>query len=225
MKRTVKNFIALFFAAFMCVCGSTSAFALGHGKKYEMVNYFYAPEGTAFADLLVKDKKSGKYSVDFNAENAERLNVGADCGLAKYDEDGYTSLLLRHNCAEYDDSAWDSIMYSLKVENHKMYNQFEKVKLAYCDENGDIIEVTNEVELQFVFFRAPVIYCFSAEGNVLSFSLSDTNWTEKVEYVCFGAVATGCILIVMFIIVLIGRKISHKKEKVQAGEVDNERKE
>lgn len=222
MKRTVKAFIAVYFAFFMCVFGSMAAFALGHGKKQEIISYFYGPEKTAFADLLVKDKNSGKYTVDFNEENAQRLNVSADCGLAKYNEDGYTSLLLRHNCAEYEDSAWDSTKYSLKVENHKMFNQFDKVKLAYCDENGDIIGVTNEVELQFVFFRSPVIYCFNAEGNVLSFSLSGTSRTEKVEYACFGAIVLFVIWIVVFIIVLIRRKISKNKEKVQAGETDNE---
>ena len=213
MKRSVKAFIALFFAAFMCVFGSMTAFALGHGKKNEVINYFYAPEGTAFADLLVKDKKSGKYAVDFNEENGNLLALKRDCGLAKYDEDGYTSLLLRHNCAEYDDSTWDSTKYSLKVENHKMYNQFEKVKLAYCDENGDIMAVTNEVELQFVFFRAPVIYCFSADENFLTFSLSNTNLTENAEYVCFGAIVAGVILMIVFIIVLIKRRID-KKNKI-----------
>ena len=101
------------------------------------------PEGTAFVDLLVKDKWNNKYAVDFNEKNGELLNVGRDCGLAAHDKDGYTSLMLRHSCAEYKGVNKNYTSCSVKLDLNtgilRFWRQFRREKLAYCDKDGNVI--------------------------------------------------------------------------------------
>ncbi len=104
MKRAFKAFIAVYFTVIMCFMGGMTAFAWNVDTLHQNIELKNAPEGTAFADILLKDKKNDKYAVDFNEENGKLLGVGKDCGLAKYEEGGYTSMLLRHNCAVFENA-------------------------------------------------------------------------------------------------------------------------
>ena len=111
-----------------------------------LINYKDYPKGTDFVDILVKDKKNDKYAVEFNEKNAGFFNVGKDCGLARYDEDGYTSLMLRHSCADlggvgkFDSSCFLSLV--LNTGNFKLWRHFSRVKVAYCDKDGNVIRVS-----------------------------------------------------------------------------------
>ena len=105
MKRVIKALIAVYCMAFMCIFGGIDAFARKHEPDRLRVEFGEVPDGTVFADILVKDRWHDKYAIDFNEENGALLGVGKDCGLAKYDKNGYTSLLLRHSCAEFQGAA------------------------------------------------------------------------------------------------------------------------
>ena len=146
MKRTVKALIAVYFTVFMCVFGGISAFAWDVDTRSQDIVLKNVPEGTAFADILVKDKKNDKYAACFNEENGRLLGVGKDCGLAGYEEDGYTSMLLRHNCAVFekaDLSEHSSVSFKLNEENNKLFNHFRRIKVACCDKDGNILGVTD----------------------------------------------------------------------------------
>ncbi|MCR5601997.1 MAG: hypothetical protein K6G33_14820 [Ruminococcus sp.] len=60
MKLSVKVSIALFLSAFMCIFGCCSAFAaswnIDHSWQLIRFDEDKVPEGTAFADILIKNK-------------------------------------------------------------------------------------------------------------------------------------------------------------------------
>ena len=134
-----------------------------------LINYEDYPEGTDFVDILVKDKKNDKYAVEFNEKNAVFLNVAKDCGIARYDEDGYTSLMLRHSCANLggvgksDSSCFLSL--TLNTGNFKLWRHFGRIKLAYCDKDGNVIGVTDDVKIEYDFFEAVSSLCFNVRWN------------------------------------------------------------
>ena len=68
MKRAVKVFIAVYCVLFMCFFGGMTAFAWDVDIRYQNIELKNAPSGTAFADILVKDRKNDKYAADFNEE-------------------------------------------------------------------------------------------------------------------------------------------------------------
>ncbi|EWM54606.1 hypothetical protein [Ruminococcus flavefaciens] len=175
MKRTVKAFAAAFFAAFMCIFGGINAFAWDHDETWMKVSFQNAPEGTAYVDLLLKDAKNDSTAVDYNEEyekhmGEDRVSLKRDCGLAKYNEDGYTSMTLRHNFVMYYDTNSDEAAYSqMKMKTHRIFNKHRCVKLAYCDSKGEVIGVTNEIKVPYNDFAEPVMYNFSGDGEKLSF--------------------------------------------------------
>lgn len=169
MKRTVKILIAVYLAVFMCVFGGINAFAWDVDTRRQNITLKNAPEGTAFADILVKDKKNDKYAVDFNEENGDLLGVGKDCGLAKYSKDGYTSMLLRHNCAVFekaDNSDSMNVVFGLTKENNELFNHFSQIKVVCCGKDGNILGITNEVKVKYVFWGMPD-YRIEANGSSL----------------------------------------------------------
>ena len=226
MKRAVKIFIAVYLAVFMCVSGGISALAItwetDHSFQLVTIDKDHAPENTAFADVLIKDKWHDKYAVDFNEENGTLLGVGKDCGLAKYEDGGYTSLLLRHNCAVFDYSLQDRIFYLLIRE--QLYDRYRTVKVAYCDKEGNILRVTNDVRVARASYDGAV-YSFEADGDSLSCSVSKV--TELHLNISFIIIMFLPIVIILILILKAIKKANLKKtiKRIQSGEVDNERKE
>ena len=248
-KRTLHRLIAVIAALLTAVVtGSTAAYAWNGDARYQSLTISNVPEGTtvgvtwdidhsfhvvtvdidkapektAFADVLIKDKWHDKYAVDFNVENAGLLGVGRDCGLAAYDTDGYTSLLLRHNCAKSDYSLYGSIFYSLIRE--KLYDRYRTVRVAYCDKDGDILGVTDEVKVERASYDKAV-YSFKADGESLSCSVS------KLTEQHFPISIVILMLILLGVLLLTAVKLIKKAQtakmikRIQSGETDNERKE
>ena len=227
MKRAAKALVAVYFALFMCIFGGMTAFAvtwdIDHSWQLIRFDEDKVPEGTAFADILIKDKWHDKYAVDFNEENGEALGVDKDCGLAKYDKDGYTSLLLRHNCAMFDYSIQGNIFYSLIRE--KLYNRYRTVKVAYCDKDGNVLGVTDAVKVKLASHKNAV-YSFDVEGESLSSSVS------KAPELRLGIsdVIIITILLVLIILIILRRIIKYTEKantkrmikRIRSGEDDNE---
>ena len=202
MKRAVKTFIALFFAAFMCIYGCMTAFAWDHDETWMRVRFQNAPEGTAYVDLLLKDKENDSTAVDYNEEyekymlglGKNRVSLKRGCGLAKYNEDGYTSMTTRHNFVVFYDTHSGETSYGLmKMKTHDIFNHHRYVKLAYCDSAGNVIKVTNEIKVPYNDFAEPVMYCFSGDGEKLSFKFGG-NVLKKHE-----AAAIWIINIIFFL--------------------------
>lgn len=230
MKRAVKAFIAVYFTVIMCFMGGMTAFAWNVDTLRQSITLKNAPEGTAFADILVKDKNNDKYAVDFNDENGKLLGVGKDCGLAKYEEGGYTSMLLRHNCAVFEKSDMENmyVVFGLKEENDEIFNHFSQVKVAYCDKDGNILGVTNASAFETVhFFNTPAAYTIetNGEGIYCRVSTGPPYFMMLVVPVLVLVPSLGIALGV------IARRLRKKAQtakmikRIQSGEVDNERKE
>ena len=226
IKRTAKALIAVYFAAIMCFMGCLTAFAWNVDTLRQSIELENAPEGTAFADILVKYKKNDKYAADFNEENGKLLGVVKDCGLAKYEESGYTSMLLRHNCAVFESSEQTHTVLKLKEENSTLFNYFRSIKVAYCDKNGNILGITNEVRIKKSFWGMPA-YTIAANGSSLTCDVNNGPPYFMLVLVPAAFTALAVIMITVVITSKLSRKVRLKKsiKRIQSGEVDNERKE
>ena len=229
MKRAVKAFIAVYFTVIMCFMGGTNAFAWDVDTLHQNITLKNAPEGTAFADILVKDKKNDKYAVDFNEENGKLLGVGKDCELAKYEKGCYTSMLLRHNCAVFekaDISDSITVIFRLKEENSTLFNHFRSIKVAYCDEDGNILGITNEADIKKSFWGMPE-YTIAANGSSLTCDVN--NGPPYFMLVLVPAVLTGLAVITIAVVITVklrkNAKLKKSIKRIQSGENDNERKE
>ena len=213
MKRAFKAFIAVYFTVIMCFMGGMTAFAWNVDTLHQNIEMKNAPEGTAFADILVKDKKNDKYAVDFNEENGKLLGVGKDCGLAKYEECGYTSMLLRHNCAVFekaDISDSMNVIFRLKDENDTLFNHFSRIKVAYCDKDGNILTVTDEVRIKNVFWGMPA-YTIAANGSSLTCDVNQGPPYFMLVLVPAAFAALAVIIITVVITVKLSKKAKLKK--------------
>ena len=224
MKRAVKTFIALFFAAFMCIYGCMTAFAWDHDETWMRVRFQNAPEGTAYVDLLLKDKENDSTAVDYNEEyekymlglGEDRVSLKRGCGLAKYNEDGYTSMTLRHNFVVYYDTYSDEASYSqMKMKTHEIFNQHRYVKLAYCDRDGNVIKVTDEIKVPYNRFTYPVMYWFSGDGERLSFKFGGVN-----QYKPWVDILIICVPIALLIFVFVLVRILIKRSKAKKAECE-----
>ena len=229
MKRAVKAIIAVYCVLLMCAFGGMTAFAWDVDTRCQNIELKNAPNGTAFADILVKDRKKDKYAADFNEENAKLLGVSMNCGLAEYDTDGYTSMLLRHNCAVFDKadlSEHSSIYFKLNAENNELFNHFRRIKVAYCDKDGNVLGVTDEAKLESVIFNTPAAYNIQANGDSLSCNIS-----TGPPYYLFILIPLGNLLFIAVIVVILAKRAAGRSEtakmikRIQSGEVDDERKE
>ena len=229
MKRAVKTSVAVYLALLMCFFGGTTAFAWNADTLYQNIKLKNVPAGTAFADILVKDKKKDRYAADFNEENAQLLGVGKDCGLAKYEEGGYTSMLLRHNCAVFERTDTDSmnVIFRLKEENNTLFNHFRQIKVACCDKDGNILGVTDAAVFESVHFNTPAAYTIEVNGEGL-YCRVNTGPPYYLLVVVPVFVLVSAILIAAVIIAKIVIKKSQTArmiKRIQSGEVDDERKE
>ncbi|HNZ99962.1 hypothetical protein [Ruminococcus sp.] len=230
MKRVIKVLIAVYCMAFMCIFGGIDAFARKHEPDRLRVEFGEVPDGTVFADILVKDRWHDKYAIDFNEENGAFLGVGKDCGLAKYDKNGYTSLLLRHSCAEFQgaalspDDRWKYVSYQFKISSKNLFRNYRSIKIAYCDNDGNVVGVT-EKALTKTFFFTVSGYDIYADGSSLEFRLLEAPLTLIVV-----SITLGIMLIIILIVTLLvaGRMRKRRNVKIinhiRSGEVDNERK-
>ena len=134
IKRAAKALIAVYFAVFMCIFGGINAFAWDVDTSHLDISFGEVPEGTAFADILVKGKLGREQYVDFNVYNGSVLRVDSSCELAKYDEDGYTSLFLKHKSITLEQvdlspqSKNKHMEFAVEVGTEKLFNHYRHNK-------------------------------------------------------------------------------------------------
>ena len=224
MKRAVKAlFIAVYFAVliYTFVCLALS----GHVDFGHMNIYFgEVPEGTAFADILVKGKAEDR-EMDFNVYNGSVLKVDRSCEIAEYNTDGYTSLFLKHSGVDLEmrDLSPDSENKYMEVGggSHTL-SRFSHMKLAYCDKDGNILGITKETEVK----KTPLndfTYEIKADGDDLRCRLF-----KAPKYYLFALVLWGVILIgVCAAVIIIKEKVAERQSAkmripIQSGVIDNE---
>jgi hypothetical protein len=226
MKRAVKVlFIAVYFAVliYTFVCLALS----GHVDFGHMNIYFgEVPEGTAFADILVKGKAEDT-EMDFNVYNGSVLEVDRSCEIAEYNADGYTSLFLKHRGVDLEmrDLSPDSENKYMEVGggSHTL-SRFRYIKLAYCDKDGNILAITKKTEVK----KTPLndfTYEIKADGDELSCKVFN-----GPRYYLFALVLWAVVLFALCAaVIIIKEKIAERQSAkmripIQSGEADNESK-
>lgn len=239
MKKHIKAAITIIFIAAICIFGGMNAFAWTSADYAFFIGYKNAPEGTVFADILFKSDPDDKYLLAEGEEPKAVINVrytdpgsdevkerslklDKDCELAKYD-DGYTSFLFRRNLArEYRvfDSDTDLFFDSLGPMNTELSNYYHSFKIAYCDEKGNVLMVTEAYEPEVT--DKPTNYYINADGQTLECQLDHGIDVGKgltifliaaviMQMILYGAVA----VIVIVIVILVIRHIRKKRESGQ----------
>lgn len=216
MKYPVKIMITVITAVVLTVLSCTTAFAWDHDEHWMNIESENRPYGTVMLDLLVKCSGNDEWAVDFNEETAEQLGVSKDCGLANYNKDGYTSLSLRHNCVKKTSLG---LHYIFSEDSHILFNKFKSVKIAFCDNKGNVISVSNPVRIPNATLRAPVMYCFKTDGNDLSFQFGGASWV-MLNNIILIVIRTVIVVALMLLTVKVVKVYSplHK----YSGETGNE---
>ena len=233
MKKTFKAFIAVYFAAFMCIFGGMTAFAWDVDTSHLEISFGEVPEGTVFADILVKEKWNRYEGEDgyVNVFNGSLLGLDGSCELAKYNKDGYASLLLKHSTAvleEYDlspDSGNRHMHLGLETGDDNLFDHYRHIKVAYCDKDGNILGITNEVKVKSIPW-SKAAYTIKADGGKLT---CDVN-TGPPYYMLILIPLGGVLLFIIAAIRLVIKGVQKKQsadsiKRIQSGETDNERKE
>jgi len=216
MKYPVKIMFTVITAVVLTLLSCTTAFAWDHDERWMNIESENRPYGTVMLDLLVKCSGNDEWTVDFNEETAEQLGVSKDCGLANYNKDGYTSLSLRHNCVKKTSLG---LHYIFGEDSHILFNKFKSVKIAFCDNKGNVISVSNPVRIPNATLRAPVMYCFKTDGNDLSFHFGGASWV-MLNNIILIVICTVIVVALMLLTVKVVKVYSplHK----YSGETGNE---
>ncbi len=238
MKNYIKASIALIFTIVTCIFGGMNAFAWVAADGIIAIRYTDAPEGTVFMDILLPKTEDDKYASadskpsaaiilhgeDENGERTEEtLTLAEDCELAKYD-DGYTSCLFgRDIAAEYRVNSFrmDIVLDEEKLINTDVSNYYGSLKLAYCDEKGNVLAVTEPVETEHN--DKPANFYVNADGTSLDCKLDHGIDVGKgLAALTFGAVIAVCIIAVLgvaviaaIVVVVVILIVRHNKKKNQ----------
>lgn len=247
MKAFIKSFIAILFTLTMCIFGSMNAYTWANNDYSFTIMYSNAPEGTAFADILFKNKEDDKYGIGKDGENPcsivnlehyeEETNEGyvgynhsnytvqertieldKNCELAKYDG-GYTSLMFRRKLAtKYRacDGEYGSVQITLdtnEAKNTEISNYYGSLKVAYCDEKGNVLMVTEAYEPEIT--DKPTNYNIKANGQSLECDLDQGVDIGKglTFFLVLGTIIKILIPVTIVVVILILVLLNRKREK------------
>jgi len=229
MKRAVKAlFIAVYFAVLICVFIYVTF--LTHDVDVQHMDIYFGdvPEGTAFADILLKDSNDElRLNLDINTNFNYCALVGLipdfdideNSEIVRYNEDDYRSLMFNHTdfgsvylegleIARGENDAYMCFGgYTQPIIKH-----FRHIKVAYCDKDGNILGITNEAEVKSV----PVYYTeyeIKADGDELSCKIV----LARMYYV-IAVFLLSVIVLAVSVIVKLRRKAAQKARSAKAAE-------
>lgn len=171
MKKAVKVIIPLLLAIGL---GIFSFYNYIDGyvvdSSHLKMKFGEVPAGTEFADILVKKDWHRYPDGAVNVSFAPTLELDENCELAKYNEDGYASMILRTGLALLEDhelSPEVSDKHSclgLETGDDDIFDHIHHIKVAYCDKDGNILGITDEAEVKSALFGMPE-YTIKADGS------------------------------------------------------------
>jgi len=171
MKKAVKVIIPLLLAVGL---GIFSFYNYIDGyvvdSSHLKMKFGEVPAGTEFADILVKEDWHRYPDGAVNVSFAPTLELDENCELAKYNEDGYASLILRTGLAVLEDhelspdSSDNHACLGLETGDEDLFDHIHHIKVAYCDKDGNILGITDEAEVKSALFGRPE-YTIKADGS------------------------------------------------------------
>ena len=225
--------------------GGMAAEAMGLDDSFIEVEYINAPEGTAFLDLLFTKTDDDEYLFDekkaMGINNricssvyirkkaidgkiiTREIKLDEHCGLAEYD-DGFTSGMMRRcfinsNSSENNKTKLDLGKPSL-AKNDEIFEYYGEFKVAYCNEDGDVLLVTDPVKVKIE--NQPCIYNVSADGKKATYSVQKdasvylAPMIITVIAIIPVIVISGTIIVVTLLVIAVQKK-KGKKVKVIHG--------
>lgn len=121
------------------------------------------PSQTKYIDILVPLKVSDKEYISLNKENSSTYSISDDSEIVRYcDDEGFRSFLIHYkysiiNINKQNNLHKPNINDSLCVKDNitiwEFANKYRKIKVAYLDENGNILSVTNSAKISTFFTR------------------------------------------------------------------------
>ena len=234
MKKRIKAAAAVIFAVFTCIYGGMNALAMGLGTAEWAINIEYQnpPEGTVFAELLFPKKEDDRYYPDassdtiyerdvcynvyaegFSSEPDRSLKLDKDCGLAKYD-DGYTSCMMRRYFVKGNTAGSGSSRLDFPVpcntDNKEVFEYYGSFKVAYCDENGNVLGVTEPVKIKPA--NVSCLYEIKSDGTKADYHIKKDGSANLVRIV-WGLIIIVPVLIALIITLVIFLCVRPKKKQ------------
>ena len=240
MKRAVKAlFIAVYFAVLIYIF---VGMALSGYVDFDHMNIYFGevPEGTAFADILLKDSSDElRLDLDINTNFnycalvglIPDFDIGENSEIVRYNEDDYRSLMFNHT--DYGSVYLEGLEIAQGENDDYMcfggYTQpilkhFRHIKVAYCDKDGNILGITKEIKVK----KTPlndVTYEIKADGDELR-----CRFFKAPKYYLLALVLWAAVLFaVCAAVIIIKEKIAERQSAkmripIQSGEADNESK-
>lgn len=217
-----------------------SAYASHFDRKECDFSFSSAPKGTAYIDILVKMDDDDENYVPFNFPprfyterfynpqtqctdfRYEELQITADSEIARYNKDGYVSLLSHYRYAEsltiydsphnkdgcYADMSAQFYISREGMDIEELANKYGGFRVAYVDENGRVLGVTGKATKSYDM-NSP--FSLNADGESLEFVI----WglSPFAEFAIMAAVIGIPLLLLGLIIWLIVRKIRRYKRR------------
>ena len=238
MKRAVKVlFIAVYIAVLIALFGFLGicfGSCIGRGSSGDVshveIELENVPEGTAFADILLKDSSDElRLDLDINTNFnycalvglIPDFDIGENSEIVRYNEDDYRSLMFNHT--DYGSVYLEGLEIARGENDDYMcfggYTQpilkhFRHIKVAYCDKDGNILGITEEKKITPVYLRE-VQYEFDADGEELSCRLI-------TQHIYFQIWLLLLFMLILGVVILMRMPSSKNTEHIQSGEVDNE---
>lgn len=146
---------------------ATSAFARAPAYYYSCdVHRSQMPEGTVYVDMLIPIDESADEFTPYNDKNGEKYGISEDSEIVAYEEDGFASYTFHRNTARSDiklipdesDTKIATVTFYVAGESEnygedefgasdEFGEKYRKAKFAYVDNNGNILALTNEIDI------------------------------------------------------------------------------
>ena len=193
MKSYAKTKAALILIVLIITGIFLAPAVIGHSDKGPndvlSIEYVNAPEGTFYADILVRKKKLGDEYTDFNGhlftDAGAYTAINEESDIVRYEEDGYVSLSFHRSHTqtfihEYvhrtDISAYnmdypgDIFEVDAHLDAGQIYSKYGDIRLAYVDRDGKILGVTERAKKKFILDGISIDgrSVFRAYGNDLT---------------------------------------------------------
>ena len=241
--------MTLLYSIVFFLIGSSGLRGIEYLPCFIDMKYYSAPEGTVYIDVLVKMDTSDENYTDFNAAPQcyirydkdirediwAELPVNSGSEIAKYNENGYVSLLSHCRGAElrvynsvYNEENYNSerslelSLVETEPFTHMMilYERYGDFKAAYVDKDGNVLGVTETFKKTYDSGKS---YFITVDGDTLTFSLSERSPLDTAIIFTF---IFGCplltvlipIIIAAMLIVMAVRKLRERRRYVKGNE-------
>lgn len=212
MKNLFKVTAAVIFDVLMLLFCGLNAFAWDIDPDNVLIHYENAPENTAFIDILFEAHEDDGNIVELNKSNAEFYGIDGESEIVRY-SDGYISFLFRNKYSaakDFCDESGSILIGFTGASNYDIFNEYREFKIAFCNAEGNILEVTDSVKADGWGYQG-TLYDISVSGKELVCNVNNGPYEGLGKVIC--AVLIAAALIVAGIILLIVSSVRRVVER------------